>query len=84
MTSRDTNILLVRRDPDAGYHTGATHNVLGIATEPGGPLLNRPDGHFRFTAGTVPHIFGHLCGEGGQPGSRYELVVDGVVIPILP
>jgi len=84
MTSRDTNILLVRRDPDAAYHTGAVQNVLGIATEPGGPLLNRPDGHFRFATGTAPHIFGHFCREGAQAGSRYELVVDGVVIPILP
>jgi hypothetical protein len=79
---RDTSIQLARRDPDAAYHTGAFLNVLGIATEPGGPLRNRPDGGFRFNGGTEPRIFAHFCREGEESHSRYELVVDGVVFPL--
>ena len=81
---RDTLVQLARRNPDAAYHTGAFQNVVGIATEPGGPLRNRPDGGFRFVGGTEPRIFAHFCREGEEPRSRYELVVDGVRTPILP
>ena len=81
---RDTLVQLARRNPDAAYHTGAFQNVVGIAMEPGGPLRNRPDGGFRFVGGTEPRIFGHLCRDGEEPRSRYDLVVDGVRTPIVP
>jgi hypothetical protein len=63
---KDTAFQLARRGPDAAYHTGAFHNVVGIATEPGGPLRNRPDGGFRFAAASLPRVFAHVCREGEQ------------------
>ncbi|MGB9366376.1 MAG: hypothetical protein WCE79_10220 [Xanthobacteraceae bacterium] len=82
--TRDTAVQLTRRSPDAAYHTGAFHNIVGIAMEAGGSLRNRPDGGFRFAGGTEPRIFAHFCREGAEPRSRYELIVDGVRTPILP
>ena len=79
---RDTSVQLGRRNPDAAYHTGAFNNVVGIATEPGGPLLNRSDGRFRFNGGTEVRVFAHFCREGEGPRSRYELVVDGIAFPL--
>jgi hypothetical protein len=81
---RDTFIQLVRRDPLEAYHTGSFRSVLGIAERPGGGLLNRPDGGFSFTAGSPSRVFGHFCRGGHEPRSRYELLVDGVTVPILP
>ena len=81
---RDTFVQVARRNPDAAYHTGAFHNVVGIATEPGGALRNRPDGGFRFVGRTEPRIFAHVCGEGAEPDSQYGLAVDGMGTPVLP
>jgi hypothetical protein len=80
---KDTAIQLARRGPDAAYHMGAFHNAVGIVTQPGAPLRNRPDGGFRFAVRTAPRIFALVCREGAQPGSRYELIVDGLRVPIL-
>ena len=79
---RDTLFQLARRNPDAAYHSGAFLNVIGIADEPGGQLRNNPEGGFRFIRGSEPHVFAHFCRAGEEPGSRYELVVDGVTVPL--
>jgi len=79
---RDTLVQLGRRNPDAGYHTGAFLNTIGIASEVGAPLRNNAAGGFRFAYRTEPHIFAHFCREGEGPRSRYELVVDGVTVPL--
>lgn len=79
---RDTLVQLARRNPDAAYHTGAFLNVIGIASEPGARLRNNAQGGFRFDFGTEAHIFAHFCREGEAQGSRYELLVDGVTIPL--
>lgn len=81
---RDTAVQLARRRPDAAYHTGAFHNAVGIVALSGSSLRNRPDGGFRFTVRAAPHIFALICRDGAQPGSQYELIVDGVRVPILP
>ena len=78
----DTLIQLGRRNPEAAYHTGAFLNVLGIASAPGAPLRNNPEGGFRFVYRTEPRIFAHFCRDGEEPQSRYELLVDGVTIPL--
>jgi hypothetical protein len=79
---RDTLFQLGRRNPEAGYHTGAFLNVLGIASEPGAPLRNNPQGGFRFSFATEPRVFAHFCREGDRPRTGYEVLVDGVTIPL--
>lgn len=79
---RDTLIQLARRNPEAAYHTGAFLNVVGVANEPGGPLRNNLAGGFRFSGGTEARVFAHFCREGEEPRSRYDVVVDGVTIPL--
>lgn len=78
------HIQLIRRDPIGVYHTGFFNNILGIAREPGGALLNARTGTFGFTAGGEQHVYAHFCRDGHDTaGSKYELKVDGIAAPIV-
>lgn len=84
-SSGETHVQLVRRDPLGVYHTGHMYGILGMADEPGGPLLNRPDGGFAFAGSGERILYAHFCRDGpDRPGSTYELRTDGVRVPISP
>ena len=77
------HVQLVRRNPVAVYDTGVIHNVLGIANEPAGPLLNGPGGGFNFTTTGKQELYAHFCRDGrDEARASYELLVDGVGVPI--
>lgn len=79
------HIQLIRRDPIGVYHTGYLNNILGIAREPGGILLNARIGTFSFAAGGEQRVYAHFCRDGDdKPDSTYELKIDGVALPIAP
>jgi hypothetical protein len=77
-------IQLVRFDPVSAYHTGPTHNIVGIASEAGGALLNTDKGAFVMAA-RAQRAYAHFCDESRDRRDRsYELKVDGVRVPIVP
>jgi hypothetical protein len=76
---------VLRREPVGVYETGSANRILGMAETPGGALLNRPDGSMSISLGGEQRVYAHFCRDGNdEPGSVYELKVDGTSTPIAP
>jgi len=73
-----TYIELQRRDAPGLVHTSNTHFLLGVAQDPGGSLLNQPDGSVTVPIRENNQFWLYACDDGGnRPGTYWARVRIG-------
>jgi hypothetical protein len=75
---------LERADPPGWWDTGSQLYILGISQNPGGALINRPDGTVLLPPGHLRRLWAHFCLDGHETASSsYVLRSEDAIVPVI-